>query len=68
MRKLLANLQTGADSFVDTIFEGLQEQSKLKITNELRRFIEVDNQEAVKIGDLKKNWQAIMVVCPRRST
>ena len=28
----LANSQTGADSSVDTIFEGLQEQSKWKIT------------------------------------
>ena len=26
---------------VDTIFEGLQEQSRLKITNEVRKFIEV---------------------------
>ena len=56
--KLLANLQTGADNLVDTIFDGLQEQSRLNITNEPRRFIEVDNQ-AVKIGDLAKNSEAI---------
>ena len=36
--KLLANQQTGGDSFVDTIFEGLQEQSRLEITTERRRF------------------------------
>ena len=45
--KLLANLQTGGDNLVDTIFEGLQERSRMQITNDLRRFIEVDNQEAV---------------------
>ena len=57
--------QTGADNLVDTIFEGLQEQSRLNITNELRRFIEVDNQEAVKIGDLENNSEAINVVRPQ---
>ena len=39
---------------MDTLSEGLQEQSRLKITNKLRRFIEVDSNEAVKIGDLGK--------------
>ena len=42
---------------MDTLFEGLQE-----IMDELRRFIEVDNHEAVKIGDLVKNSEAIKVV------
>ena len=38
----------GRDTLVDTIFEGfLQEQNRLKITDE-RRFIDVDNHEAVK--------------------
>ena len=32
------------------ICEGPQEQSRLKITNELRKFIEVDNGQAVTIG------------------
>ena len=50
--KLLANQPTGGDSVVDTIF-GLQEQSRLKI-DELRRFTEVDNHEAVKIGDPRR--------------
>ena len=48
-----------------TIFDGLQEQSRLKISNELWRFIEVDNHEAVKIGDLEKNSEAIKVVKPK---
>ena len=39
---------------MDTIFQGLQESSRF-ITNELKRFIEVDNHEAVEIGDLEKN-------------
>ena len=46
---------------MDTIFEGLLEQSRLEITNELRRFIEVNNNEAVRIGDLAKNSEAINV-------
>ena len=32
--------------------------------NEVRRFIEVDNHEAVKIGELQKNVEAIKVVRP----
>ena len=42
------NLQAGWDNLVGTIFEGLQEQSRSQITKELRKFIEVDNHEAVK--------------------
>ena len=61
--KLLANQPTGGDSVVDTIF-GLQEQSRLKIVDELRRFTEVDNHEAVKIGDPEKNSDVIKVVGP----
>ena len=45
MLKWLANFQGGGDNLVD-IFEGLHEQSRLNITNELR-FMEVDNQQAV---------------------
>ena len=37
--KSLARLEI---DLVDTIFEGLQEQSRLKITSELRKFIEVE--------------------------
>ena len=40
------------DHLVDTVFEGVQEPSRLKITNELRWFIEVHNHEAVKIGEV----------------
>ena len=39
--KLLANQQTGGDSLVDMIFEGLQEQNRLNITNAPTSFIEV---------------------------
>ena len=50
---------------MDTIFQGLQEQSRLKIMNEQRRFIVVDNQEAVKIGDLEQNTEPIKVARPK---
>ena len=61
--KLLANQPTGGDSVVDAIF-GLQEQSRLKIVDEPRRFTEVDSHEAVKIGDPEKNSGAIKMVGP----
>ena len=38
----------GEDNLVHKIFEVLQEESRLNITDELRRFVEVDNQEAVR--------------------
>ena len=44
----------GEDSLVDAIFGALQEQSRLRVTNELRRFSEVDNQEVVNLDDLEK--------------
>ena len=44
-----ANLRGGGDNSVDTIFEGVQE---------------LDNHEAVKIGDLEKNSEAINVARP----
>ena len=37
--QLLANMQAGGDYLVGTIFEGLQEQSRLNKTNEIRRFL-----------------------------
>ena len=63
--ELLANLQKGGSSPADSIFEGSHVQNVLKITNELRRVIEVDNHEAPKIGDLEKNAEAIKVVRPK---
>ena len=40
--KLVANQQTGGDRPVDTICDGLQEQDRMNISSEWRRFIEVD--------------------------
>ena len=48
--------------------EGLQERSRLKMTEELRRFIMVDCHEAVKIGDLVKNLESRSVVEPKFTT
>ena len=39
---------------------------RLKIMDELMRFIDVDNHEAVKIGDLEKHSEAIKVGGPGR--
>ena len=59
--ELPASLQKGADNLTDTILEALQEHSRSRITNELGRFIEVNNHEAVKIGDSEWNAEAIKV-------
>ena len=44
------------------LVEGLQEQCRLKMMDELRRFITVDNHDAVHIGDLEKDWVVLHVV------
>ena len=62
LSKQLANLQAGRDNLVDTIIGGSQQRSTLKITNELRRLIDVKNHETVKIGDLEENSEAINVI------
>ena len=46
--KLMAHVQKGRDSLVNTIFVGLQEESRLNITNTPRKCIEVDNRKAMK--------------------
>ena len=53
--KLPANQLRGGDSLVQVVVEGLQERSRLKMTEELRRFIMVDNH-GVKVGDLEKTF------------
>ena len=59
---LLANQQKDGDSLVKMGVQGLQEKSWLRIMDELRRFISVDNHEAVKVGDLKSNLESLEVV------
>ena len=44
----------GADKLVDTIFDRLQERSRLKITKELWRFDEVDNHGSGVAGRVLK--------------
>ena len=61
--KLLADVQIGV-GLVDSIFEGLQERSRYKVTDELRRFILVDNHEVVRIGELEQGSEAMRVVRP----
>ena len=60
--KVLANFHVGADKNWWAL-QGL-EQVRLRVTNESRKFIAVDNHEAVKIGDLEKNSEASKEVRP----
>ena len=43
------------DSPIEMLVVGFQERDRLKVMEELRSFITVDNHEAVEIGDLHKN-------------
>ena len=44
------------------VVEGLQERSRLKRMEELRRFIPMNNHEAVKLADLEKTLESLLVV------
>ena len=55
---------TGGETLVETIFEGLQEHSRLNITNDVRRFVEVDSREAVKIGDFERDTEVLKGLRP----
>ena len=52
------------DTTLDTMFDSLQEQSRLKIKNEPRMFIEVDIHDAVGVGDLERDTDVFKVVSP----
>ena len=55
--QLLANQLLGSDSPVEVLVEGLQERSRVHMTEERRRFITVDDHEAVNIGDVEKTLE-----------
>ena len=61
---MLTNLEADADKQVETLFGGLQEQSMINITEELRWF----NQEAIKIGEFLKCKEVHQVMRPRFDT
>ena len=56
-----------SDSLVQVFVEGLPERSRLKMMEDLRRFIMVDSHEAVNIGDLERTSESLSVVEPKRS-
>ena len=62
--KLWTNQQTVSDSLVHVLVEGLQEHCRMKVMDEFRRFINVDDYETVGIGDWEKNSEALHVVGP----
>ena len=57
--KLLANQQ------LKVLMEGLQERSRQKTTEELRKFITMVSHEAVKIRDVEKAQEALPVKKPK---
>ena len=50
---------------MEVLVKGFQERSRLKMMTELRKFITVDNHEAVKICDLEKTLESHSVVKPK---
>ena len=58
--KLQANQQEGGDSLVELVVGGLQERSRCKMMEELRKFISMDIHEAVKIEALEKAQESRM--------
>ena len=47
------------------MFEALQAQGMIRVTEALRRFIEVDNADAVRCGELNKRRVALKVIKTR---
>ena len=47
------------------IVTGLREKSRKGIMDGLRKFIEVDNREAVSVGGLRQGTKSVKVVKPR---
>ena len=66
--KHLAHQQKDCDSPVKTVVQGLEERSRLKMMDELTRFMMVDNFETVQVGDLDKNMESKKVVKPKFTT
>ena len=66
--KLLANLQIDGDGPVKMVVQGLQERSRPRLMDGLRKFIMVENHEAVKVGELDKNVESRKVVKPKFTT
>ena len=60
----LANLQNEVDSLLSTVSPGIKARSRMETMDNLRQFIQVDNVEAVQIGHMKRNSEAIKVVRP----
>ena len=50
------------------VVQGFQEKSRQQIMDGLRRFIMVDNREAVKVGDLGKDMESRPVAKPKFTT
>ena len=60
--KLFTNWKKDGDRTVKVMVQGLQERSRLKRMDGLRRFIMVDNDETVKVDELDENMESKKVV------
>ena len=63
--KLLAKQYHDGDSPVRVLVESLQERSRLQMMEELRKFIMMDNHEAVRIGEVDNAQESRQVVKPK---
>ena len=66
--KLLTNHQKDGEGPVGKIVSGLLEKSRSRSMDWLRKFIAVDNHEAVKVGDLHRETRSKKVVTANSTT
>ena len=60
--KMLPNLQADVDGVVTAVFQAPLAQGMIRVTEALRRVIEVDNDDAVRCGELNKRRVALKVI------
>ena len=63
--KLLTNQQRDGDGPVESIVTGLLEKRRKGTMNGIRKFIAVDNHEAVNVGGLRQDIKSFEVVKPK---
>ena len=63
--KLLTKQQRDGDSLVESIVTGLLEKSRKDIMDGIRKFIAVDNHDAVTVGGLRQGIKPFQVVEPK---
>ena len=65
--KLLANQQEDGDGLLQNIVKDLGKERRRGLTDGLREFIEVDNERALNVGELRRGTGTCKVRKPKAS-